>query len=311
MALAVAFDDVRKNQEKRETPGKTGKSTIFLGSRDTPDYPHARLAEQDPGRYTAPHFHTHDQFQIVVGGKGKFGRHQVAPFGLHFTRAYTPYGPLIADEREGLTFIVLRTKFDPGSHDIPDERDLLLQVPDRHPLQITSHADFPAFQSQIALHALPEVHDENGLSAYALSMKPHTATLAPDPSGGAGQYVVVVKGSVLHDEKEYRAPALIYVWPDETPCQVTSGAAGLDALVVNFPRPPKPSQNAASSVHASSGFKTWRCEFCSFVYDEAAGMPAEGIAPGTRWQDVPDTWTCPDCGTCKSDFRMVLQEPQQ
>lgn len=51
--------------------------------------------------------------------------------------------------------------------------------------------------------------------------------------------------------------------------------------------------------------KKWRCLICDFVYEEAKGMPDEGIAPGTRWEDVPDTWTCPDCGAGKSDFQMV------
>ncbi len=40
-------------------------------------------------------------------------------------------------------------------------------------------------------------------------------------------------------------------------------------------------------------FKTWMCLICGWVYDEAAGLPEEGIAPGTRWEDVPMNWTCP------------------
>ena len=46
------------------------------------------------------------------------------------------------------------------------------------------------------------------------------------------------------------------------------------------------------------------CVVCGFIYDEAAGLPEEGIAPGTRWEDIPDTWTCPDCGVTKDDFEM-------
>jgi rubredoxin len=38
--------------------------------------------------------------------------------------------------------------------------------------------------------------------------------------------------------------------------------------------------------------------------DEANGMTEEGIAPETRWEDVPETWTCPDCYASKSDFQM-------
>jgi rubredoxin len=51
--------------------------------------------------------------------------------------------------------------------------------------------------------------------------------------------------------------------------------------------------------------KVWQCELCAFSYDESEGLPAEGIAPGTRWADVPETWTCPDCSATKDDFAMV------
>lgn len=51
--------------------------------------------------------------------------------------------------------------------------------------------------------------------------------------------------------------------------------------------------------------KIWRCLVCDFEYNEAEGMPDEGIEPGTAWDDVPDDWTCPDCGAPKSDFEMV------
>lgn len=50
--------------------------------------------------------------------------------------------------------------------------------------------------------------------------------------------------------------------------------------------------------------RKWRCRNCGFIYDEAQGLPAEGIAPGTRWADVPEDWICPDCGTEKTDFEM-------
>lgn len=51
--------------------------------------------------------------------------------------------------------------------------------------------------------------------------------------------------------------------------------------------------------------RTWMCVVCGFIYSEADGIPEEGIAPGTRWEDIPDTWTCPDCGVTKDDFEMV------
>ena len=52
-------------------------------------------------------------------------------------------------------------------------------------------------------------------------------------------------------------------------------------------------------------FKTYMCLICGFIYDEAAGAPDEGIAPGTKWEDVPMNWTCPECGARKEDFEMI------
>jgi rubredoxin len=52
-------------------------------------------------------------------------------------------------------------------------------------------------------------------------------------------------------------------------------------------------------------FKTWMCLICGFIYDEEAGLPDEGIAPGTRWEEVPVNWVCPECGARKEDFEMI------
>lgn len=51
--------------------------------------------------------------------------------------------------------------------------------------------------------------------------------------------------------------------------------------------------------------KKWQCMVCEFQYDEAMGLPEEGIPAGTRWEDVPEDWCCPDCGVGKEDFEMV------
>jgi rubredoxin len=55
----------------------------------------------------------------------------------------------------------------------------------------------------------------------------------------------------------------------------------------------------------STSFKTYICIVCGFIYDEALGSPSEGIAAGTLWEDVPEDWTCPECGVSKSDFEIV------
>lgn len=44
------------------------------------------------------------------------------------------------------------------------------------------------------------------------------------------------------------------------------------------------------------------CSVCGFVYDETLGLPDQGIAPGTRWEDLPADFLCPLCGVGKSEF---------
>ncbi len=51
--------------------------------------------------------------------------------------------------------------------------------------------------------------------------------------------------------------------------------------------------------------KTWMCVACGYIYDEEAGDPEHGLAPGTPWAAVPDSWACPDCGMDKHGFEMV------
>lgn len=64
-------------------------------------------------------------------------------------------------------------------------------------------------------------------------------------------------------------------------------------------------QSPVPMAETTQTAKTWMCLICGFIYDEAAGLPEEGIAPGTPWQDVPMNWTCPECGARKDDFEMI------
>jgi rubredoxin-NAD+ reductase len=53
----------------------------------------------------------------------------------------------------------------------------------------------------------------------------------------------------------------------------------------------------------------WECIVCGLVYDEAEGWPDDGIPPGTKWEDVPEDWLCPDCGVGKADFECIDSTP--
>ena len=49
----------------------------------------------------------------------------------------------------------------------------------------------------------------------------------------------------------------------------------------------------------------YECTVCGYVYDEDEGEPDNGIEPGTAWEEIPDSFTCPICGVEKADFEPV------
>ena len=50
------------------------------------------------------------------------------------------------------------------------------------------------------------------------------------------------------------------------------------------------------------------CMICGYIYDEEKGIPDKNIAPGTKWEELPEDWICPVCKATKSDFKLLDQE---
>lgn len=51
--------------------------------------------------------------------------------------------------------------------------------------------------------------------------------------------------------------------------------------------------------------KKYKCIVCDHIYDEAIGDPDSGIKPGTKFEDLPSDWSCPECGVSKEDFELI------
>lgn len=52
-------------------------------------------------------------------------------------------------------------------------------------------------------------------------------------------------------------------------------------------------------------YKAYMCVICGWIYEEEKGLSEAGIEPGTRWDDIPDDFVCPECGATKDDFEMI------
>ncbi|MEG2321863.1 MAG: rubredoxin [Bacilli bacterium] len=53
--------------------------------------------------------------------------------------------------------------------------------------------------------------------------------------------------------------------------------------------------------------KKYKCPICGYIYDEEKGIPEKGIAPGTKWSDLPNDWKCPICGVPKDTFEEIKE----
>ena len=58
-----------------------------------------------------------------------------------------------------------------------------------------------------------------------------------------------------------------------------------------------------NAILRSVAMDKYECTVCGYVYDPAKGDPDGGIAPGTKWEDIPDNWVCPLCGVGKDSFQ--------
>jgi rubredoxin len=282
------------------------RTDFIKRGKEDPDGPVAFLAESTPKRVLRSHFHECDQFQIIALGGGTLAKHKLAFGGVHFSRAFTPYGP-ITNGDQGIGFITLRTKRDPGAgaQFVPDSSEKLKAIKNRDPWQVTEMPKFQALKNGEDSTVMPfeQMKDDRGLAGYAVTVRANTRIAAPAPSPD-GQYIIVTKGSLFDEGKEKKGLSVIWVGGGEKPFQLQAGAEGLEAVVLNFPR----ESNAPAKAQAarqSGDFKAYQCLLCAVIYDEAEGMPEHGIAAGTRWADVPEDFGCPDCDAKKADFELI------
>ena len=49
----------------------------------------------------------------------------------------------------------------------------------------------------------------------------------------------------------------------------------------------------------------WECTVCGYIYDPADGDPTTDVKSGTTFEDLPEGWTCPDCGASKEYFEQI------
>ncbi|MFT4117520.1 aminotransferase class I/II-fold pyridoxal phosphate-dependent enzyme [Bradyrhizobium sp.] len=85
---------------------------------------------------------------------------------------------------------------------------------------------------------------------------------------------------------------------------LTVETGGTIAVEDRLTRPSAATQAFAPTAKPNgSAGRRFICRGCYYIYSEDAGVPADGIAPGTAYQQLPENFRCPDCGTDKGKLR--------
>jgi hypothetical protein len=206
------------------TPGEADPPTSNL-------FPMAFLVEQDPGEVAHAHYHQADQFQVVVAGDGTLGRHSVRPVAVHFAGAHTAYGPIRAGTA-GLAYLTLRNSFDPGARYMlrADNRAALRSVANRRHREAVA-ATLRDDQAGVVLGP-----DPDGFAAWRYRLAPAAPVTGPAPEHGAGQYWLVLAGSVQYGGETLGCLSCAFLHPDDPAFVTAAGPDGADVLVMQFPR---------------------------------------------------------------------------
>jgi hypothetical protein len=220
----------------RDVPTGQLRTTYFLSSPPGSGLPQSFRVENTPHRHLGTHFLEVDQFQVIVRGTGTLGRHVLEPFMVHFSRAFTPYGPIVAGA-DGVEWLTLRMRRDEGSQHLPERREALLAVKNREPWQVSERLPFEEVADDGKLQPLPAIRDERGLGAFAVRVKAGEELTLPDAKITGGMFLVACRGGLKKGDGETASLATMIVHPHEGAVTVTAGSGGLDALVLTFPIP--------------------------------------------------------------------------
>jgi len=200
--------------------------------------PQAFLVEQEENAVVHPHFHFVDQFQVMVGGSGRIGRHALAPVMAHFAGGSTGYGPIVPDAC-GLQYFTLRASADgTGAQFLPTARARMEERARRYILADPVHPSTPE-----ALAARDDAAEEivleepDGLTVRLFRLPPGAKVALTDPALGGGQSLLVLEGAILHAGKPHGRLSALFVPREEAAFMAAAGPAGAEILLLQYPQP--------------------------------------------------------------------------
>jgi hypothetical protein len=225
---------------QRAGHGQMALVQSFLGPHPAPDRASDGLAEPQAFHVEMGaectldvHFHELEQFQVMVSGVGRLGRHTVRAGAVHYTDAHTPYGPIVADD-PGLGYLTLRRDADTRTLFMPASRERLGQARAERPASRHRNIEFDPSSCP---NDGPCWHldEPDGLRIGHASVGAND-TVHFDGVESQDAYLVLTRGIAMTTVGDHREwlPLVTYVPAERGPVTIIAGEDGVDALVLVF-----------------------------------------------------------------------------
>ena len=161
----------------------------------------AFLVEKDPHAVVKPHFHQADQYQVVVQGGGRLGTHDVGTVAVHYTDAWSAYGPIVAAD-EGIAWFTLRNAWIPVRA-ICRPRASSCARRGRRTSSIARRRrrrcrwrPLPTWRAPTGLSCATVIaQTPDGMATWRYRLPAGASVSGPDPREGGGQFWIVLSGA--------------------------------------------------------------------------------------------------------------------
>jgi hypothetical protein len=214
---------------------------MYFDPRTDAPGPQGFLVEMPGPSTNMAHFHEVDQFQLFFGSDGGwYKRHPLPALTVHYTDAYSTYGPFGSNTSETFKFFTLRpvrsavAGYMPGAREVLMSQGKLARGRKRnYSAEVTIDAALPAGSSE---HRMLIEREPDGLAAELISLGAGSIADAPTKDfQSVGRYYYLVRGSIERDGSTYGVDSLGWAGSDERFPSLVAGSAGCDVLALDFP----------------------------------------------------------------------------
>jgi hypothetical protein len=214
---------------------------LFFGQADELiEGPQAYMNELDPGVELAAHFHKVDQFQVFFGGMAgaRFLRHPIPDVMVHYTDAYSTYGPFTSGREDKLLYATLRAEHSNFGGVMPAARSELAYRGRRNVERdvddwTVGHAP-PSGQT---CRELMGRHDD-GMAGTLTLAAPGAPVLVERSAPISGRFYCVLDGFLEVGGQRYDRLSLGWEPGEDGPAAFVAGESGCSLLTLDFPYPP-------------------------------------------------------------------------